>query len=153
MKRLATAVAIFAASTSMSWGVANATSATPPKKSGSDCIFISTVGNYRVLDDRNLVIWAPGRRDAYHVQLNSPLFSLNSSFQMAMIDKDHDGRLCGFSTDRIGVRDFGHPESASIRSMSKLDKAGIIELEQKYKTELRSKKEIKQDAEQATASD
>lgn len=142
MKRLATAVAIFAASL----GVANATSATSPKKLGGDCIFISTVGNYRVLDDQNLVIWAPGRRDAYHVQLNSPLFSLNSSFQMAMIDRDHDGRLCGFSTDRIGVRDFGHPESASIRSMSKLDKAGIIELEQKYKTELRSKKEIKQDA-------
>jgi len=152
MKRLAVAVAICAAAQVMSMGAANATSATPPKKNGNECIFISTVGNYRVLDDRNLVIWAPGRRDAYHVELNFPLFSLNSSFQMAMIDKDHDGRLCGFSMDRIGVRDFGHPESATIRSMTKLDKAGIVELEQKYKTELRSKKQIKQDAEQAAAS-
>lgn len=146
MKRLALAVAILAGT----MGVANATSATPPKQNGNECIFIRTVGNYRVLDDRNLVIWAPGRRDAYHVELSMPLFSLNSSFQMAMIDRDHDGRLCGFSMDRIGVRDFGHPESSSIRSMTKLDKAGIIDLEQKFKTELRSKKEIKQDAEQAS---
>jgi Family of unknown function (DUF6491) len=152
MKRLATAALAFAASQLMGLAVANATPATPLKKNGNECIFISTVGNYRVLDDRNLVIWAPGRRDAYHVELSFPLFSLNSSFQMAMIDKDRDGRLCGFSTDRIGVRDFGHPESASIRSMTKLDKGGIVELEQKYKTELRSKKEIAKDAEQNPAS-
>jgi hypothetical protein len=121
-------------------GVANATSATTAKKDGNACVFISSVGQYRVLDRNNLVIWAPGRRDAYLVELTMPLFALQSSFQMAMIDHDRDGRLCGFSMDRIGVRDFGHPETASIRSMTKLDDAGITQLEEKYEVQLKSKK-------------
>ena len=137
MKRLALIIAMFAASV----GAANATSTTTASKSdGNACVFIRTVGNYRVLDRNNLVIWAPGRRDAYHVQLTMPLFSLESSFQMAMIDNDHDGRLCGYGFDRIGVRELGHPETSSIRSMTRLDDAGIAQLEEKYSVQLKPKK-------------
>jgi hypothetical protein len=136
MKRLALAFTLFAASL----GAAHATSATTPKQDGNACIFISTVGQYRSLDRNNLVVWAPGRRDAYLVELSMPLFALESSFQLAMIDNDHDGRLCGYSMDRIGVRDFGRPETSSIRRMTKLDDAGIAELEQKYAVQLKPKK-------------
>jgi hypothetical protein len=136
MKRLVLLSTLIAASV----GLANATSATSDKKIGNECVFMSSVGNYRVLDNNNLVIWAPGRRNAYLVELSFPLFSLDSSFQMAMIDRDHDGRLCGSGFDRIGVRDFGHPETASIRSMTRLDDAGIVQLEEKYKVQLKSKK-------------
>jgi Family of unknown function (DUF6491) len=136
MKRLALALAVVAASV----GVANATSATQPKKDGNACIFISSVGQYRALDRNNVVIWAPGRRDAYLVELTMPLFALQSSFQLAMIDNDRDGRLCGYGFDRIGVRDFGHPESSSIKRMSKLDDAGIVALEEKYAVQLKAKK-------------
>ena len=132
---------IFAAAViSASLGTASATSTTTPKRDGNDCVFISTVGQYRVLDRSTVVIWAPGRRDAYLVELSFPLFGLQSSMQMAMIDNDHDGRLCGFSMDKIGVRDFGKPETASIRSMSKRGDEQIVQLEEKYGVQLKSKK-------------
>jgi len=125
---------------------AQATSATASKKDGNACVFISTVGQYRALDQNNVVIWAPGRRDAYLVELSMPLFSLESAFQLAMIDRDHDGRLCGFSMDRIGVKDFGRPETSSIRSMTRLDDAGLTQLEEKYQVQLRRKKQAEKEA-------
>lgn len=133
MKRLLASIVLFASVV----GVAHATSSSTAKDNGRACLFISTVGQFQTLDDRNLVIWAPGRRDAYHVELSIPLFSLRSSFQLAMIDRDHDGQLCGFSMDRIGVRDFDRPETATISRMTKLDDAGFMELEQKYDVKLR----------------
>ena len=135
MKRFALTIALLA-----SIGTAGATSATTPKKDGNDCVFIRSVGQYRVLDRSNVVIWAPGRRDAYLLELSMPLFGLKSAMQVAMIDRDHDGRLCGFNMDRIGVRDFGTPETSSIRSMSKLGDEDIVQLEEKYGVQLKSKK-------------
>lgn len=109
-------------------------------KNGNACVFINTVGNYQSLDKDKLVIWAPGRRDAYLVELSMPLFGMKGSWQMAMIDHDRDGRLCGFSSDRIGIRDFGYPESASIKSMTRLDDAAIAALEKQYDVSLTRKK-------------
>jgi hypothetical protein len=115
-------------------------------KSGNACVFISTVGQYRALDRDKIVIWAPGRRDAYLVELTMPLFGLEGSWQMAMIDHDHDGRLCGFGMDRIGIRDLGRPESSSIKSMTRLDDAALAALEQQYQVSLtRKKKEEKKE--------
>ena len=136
MKRFLSVTAVLVASI----GTANATAVTTPKKDGNDCVFISTVGQYRVLDRSNVVIWAPGRRDAYLLELSMPLFGLKSSIQLAMIDRDHDGRLCGFSMDRIAVRDFGQSEASSIRRMNKLGDEDIVQLEEKYGVQLKSKK-------------
>jgi hypothetical protein len=141
MKRFALVIALSSISIgAASVGTASATSATTPKKDGNDCVFISTVGQYRVLDRSNVVIWAPGRRNAYLLELSMPLFGLKSSMQVAMIDRDHDGRLCGFSMDKIAVRDFGQPEAASIRRMNKLGDEDIVQLEEKYGVQLKSKK-------------
>ena len=125
------------------FGIAHATTTTTKQvdspitaQKGSECVFIRTVGNYQVIDRDKVVIWAPGRRDAYLARLSMPLFGLKGSWQMAMIDHDMDGQLCGFSSDRIGVRDLGHPESASIVSMIRLDAAGLAELEQQYDVSL-----------------
>ena len=130
---------LFAALLASVAGAAQASSTTSAKDNGNACIFISTIGQYRALDDRNVVIWAPGRRDAYLVELAMPLFSLRSSFELATIDHDRDGRLCGFGMDRIGVRDFDRPETSTIARMTRLDEAGMTALEQKYDVKLRSK--------------
>lgn len=147
MKRLASLAAVLAGIV----GVAQAAPAATTDKDDADkngraCIFISSIGNYRSLDRDKVVIWAPGRRDAYLVELTMPLFGLDSSWQMATIDKDHDGRLCGFSGDRIGVRDIGRPESATIKSMTRLDDAALAALEQKYQVSLTRKKKDEKEA-------
>jgi Family of unknown function (DUF6491) len=134
MKRLALIAAL--ASGVMTCVMAGTPSA---DKRGNACIFISSVGQYRSLDRDKIVIWAPGRRDAYLVELSMPLFGLENSWQMAMIDNDRDGRLCGFSMDRIGIRDLGRPESSSIKSMSRLTDEELGALEQQYNVQLQSK--------------
>lgn len=137
MKRLALLTALFAGV--LGTGHA-ATADQSTAKNGNACIFINTVGQYRSIDRDKIVLWAPGRRDAYLVELSMPLFGLEGSWQMAMIDHDRDGRLCGFSMDRIGVRDIGRPESASIKSMTKLDESDLQALEAQYKVSLTRKK-------------
>jgi hypothetical protein len=141
MKRLALMAALLASvvGAAHASSTAKADNATAGK-SGHECVFISTVGQYRALDRDKIVIWAPGRRDAYLVELTMPLFGLEGSWQMAMIDHDRDGRLCGFGMDRIGVRDVGRPESSSIKSMTLLDDAALAALEEKYQVSLTRKK-------------
>jgi hypothetical protein len=107
----------------------------PPLR-GNDCVFFRSVYDWKELDANNLVIWAPGRRDAYHVYLMIPLYDLKFSVQLAFVDKDRDGQLCGFSSDQIAVVDRNFPQQSSITAMKKLDAAGIAELEERYKTKL-----------------
>lgn len=142
MKRLALMAAMLAGIVGTAHAASSCAKADAPAvaKNGNACLFISTISNYQALDRDKVVIWGPARRDAYLVQLTMPLFGLEGSWRMATIDRDHDGRLCGFSMDRIAVRDIGHPESASIRSMTKLDAAAITQLEQQYQVSLTRKK-------------
>jgi hypothetical protein len=141
MKRLALVAALLAGIV----GTAQAASTSKTDKAAADkngnaCMFISSIGQYRALDRDKVVIWGPGRRHAYLVELTMPLFGLESSWQMATVDHDRDGRLCGFSMDRIGVRDVGRPESATIKSMTRLDEADLAALEEQYKVSLTRKK-------------
>src|ERR1043165_3330159 len=52
----------------------------PPLR-GNDCVFFRSVYDWKELDANNLVIWAPGRRDAYHVYLTIPLYDLKFAVQ------------------------------------------------------------------------
>lgn len=120
----------------------------PPLR-GNDCVFFRSVYDWKELDANNLVIWAPGRRDAYHVYLTIPLYDLKFAVQLAFVDKDHDGQLCGFSSDQIAVVDRSFPQHSSITAMKKLDAAGIAELEERYKTKLARETKKKKPAEPA----
>jgi hypothetical protein len=120
--------------------------ATPTKpdvtagKKTNDCVFIRSVSNYQPIDRDKIVIWGPARRDAYLAELTMPLFNLEGSWHIAMVDHDHDGRLCGFSSDKISVRDGSIRESASIKAMTKLTNADLATLEEHYKVSLTKKK-------------
>lgn len=110
---------------------------TPEQLRGSDCIFFRTLYDWQELDEQNLVIWAPGtRRDAYHVYLTMPLVGLKFEWQLAFVDKDRDGMLCGFSSDQVVVQDRSFPQQASIAAMKKLDAEGIAKLEERFKIKL-----------------
>jgi len=136
MKRLALLAALLAVSVGAAQAAATTNAGKP--SSGNDCVFIRSVGQYRAVDDDKIVIWAPGRRHAYLLELTMPLFGLEGSWHMAMIDHDGDGRLCTW--DRIGVRDFGQPQTATISRMTRLDDAQLAALEEKYHVSLTSKK-------------
>ena len=108
----------------------------PPPIRGSDCVFFRTLYDWQVLDDHNMVIWAPSRREAYQVYFMTPLTGLSFNIKLAFVDKDHDGRLCGFSRDEIVAPDPGFPQRATITAMKHLDADGIAKLEAQYNVKL-----------------
>lgn len=106
------------------------------KADDNSCIFSRTVNNWRALDSRNLVIWAPNRKDAYHVTLGFPLNDLKGVEDIAVIDRDGDGRLCGYGRDEIATKGGPLPEHSTVTGMTRLDEAGLIALGEQYKVKL-----------------
>jgi len=133
------------------------TATTPAKQEtairGSDCVFFRSVYDWTVLDDHNMVIWAPSHRDAYQIYMLTPLVGLDFNFKLGFVDRDHDGQLCGFSRDEIIVPDRGFPQRSTITAMKRLDAEAIVKLEEQYKVKLTrdTKKAKPQEPERTTA--
>ena len=117
-------------------GAAQAKPATGDNSDGNACVFIRSVSDYRVLDASNLIVWAPNRRHAYLVELSMPLHSARSAFELALVDRNRDGRLCGFGMDRIAVYDSVFPQSSTVVGMTRLDEAQLAALGEQYKMRL-----------------
>ena len=111
-----------------------------PGASKDDCVFISNIQNWRVLDSRNVVIYAPNYRRAYLMQLGTPISDLKFAFKVAFIDKDHDGQLCGRSPDRVIAADSIVRQPTLISAMTRLDDARFEALEAKYNVKLTTRK-------------
>ena len=117
-----------------------------PASSKDDCVFISNIQNWHVLDSRNVVIYAPNYKRAYLMQLGAPISDLKYAWKVAFLDKDHDGRLCGRSPDRIIAPDSMVRVPVLISGLTRLDSAGFEALEAKYNVKLTSKKKPKEAA-------
>jgi Family of unknown function (DUF6491) len=106
---------------------------------GNACVFSHSIQGFRALDRNKLVIWAPGRRTAYLVELSMPFGDLKFANQIAVIDRDHNGQLCGYGMDRIVV-DAGLREASTVMGVTRLDDAGLEALERQYGVTLSHKK-------------
>ena len=116
------------------------------RASKNDCVFTRSIYDFKALDRNNLVIWAPSRSKAYLVELSMPLPEIKFANRLAFVDRNHDGMLCGYGMDRIVVADssaaFRTP--STILGMTRLDDAGIAQLEEKYDVRLTRKKAVAQ---------
>lgn len=83
---------------------------------GSDCISQSSVRDYRVLDEANLIVSA-GARQKYHVVLARRAYGLRSTWQIGF--RSSTGRICGGFDDLIVDGGFG-PEPFRIHSIRRL---------------------------------
>ncbi|MGH8187551.1 MAG: DUF6491 family protein, partial [Steroidobacteraceae bacterium] len=73
---------------------ANVHATTSESRADKDaCLFVRSIHDFRPLDRTNLIIWAPGRRDAYLVELGFPLPELKFAHRLAVVDRNHDGML------------------------------------------------------------
>lgn len=115
--------------------------ASTTNKDDNDCLFFRTVQNWRVLDDRHLVIWAPGQNDPYLLATLNSVWNLKSQEQLAFIDGNHDGRLCGFGGDAIATTNNpGWNDKATIASVRRLDDAALAQVSEQYKVKLDRKR-------------
>ena len=141
MKNAFVLAALVAAGIDLGAGAsAHATTNSTARASKNECVFTRSIYDFKALDRNNLVIWAPSRSKAYLVELSMPLPELKFANRLALVDRNHDGMLCGYGMDRIVVADssFAHP--ATIMGMTRLDAAGLAQLEEKYDVRLTRKK-------------
>jgi Family of unknown function (DUF6491) len=111
------------------------------KRGNNECVFTRSINDFRPLDRNKMVIWGPGRK-AYLVELSMPVPELKYAYRLAFVDRDHNGMLCGYGMDRIVVADFGTTfrTPSTILGMTRLDDAGLAQLEEKYDVRLTRKK-------------
>jgi len=81
------------------------------------------VRDFRVLDNRNMLLYAPTRRDAWHVELATVCIGLRSTDGIEL--RGRTGRLAGYAGDRVVVDGAGGPEECYVRNVSRLDEAGL----------------------------
>jgi hypothetical protein len=92
---------------------------------GSDCISQSTIRDYRVLDESNLIVSASARRQ-YHLELYRRAYGLRASWQIGL--NSATGQICSGFGDLVVDGGFG-PERfriASIRQLSPEDEDELL---------------------------
>ena len=137
---LVLAAAIAAAGIGIGTGAQASTASNTPRASSNDCVFARTIHDFKALDRNRMVIWAPSRSKAYLVELSMPVPELKFANRLAFVDRNHDGMLCGYGMDRIVVADSSFSMPATILGMTRLDDAGIAQLEAQYDVRLTRKK-------------
>jgi hypothetical protein len=135
----------------IAWAMSMAAVASAPALAATDtsshagkneCVFARTINDFKVLDRNKMVIWAPSRSKAYLVELSMPMPELKFANTIAVVDRNHDGMLCGYGMDRIVAVDSGPGlrTPATVMGMTRLDDAALAQLEQQYDVRLTRKK-------------
>jgi hypothetical protein len=95
------------------------------ERPGRDCISQSSIRDYQVLDESNLIV-TEGVKRKYHVVLAHRAFGLRSTWQIGF--RSMTGRICGYSADLIYNDGLTGPDSVSVRSIRQLGPEDLDDL-------------------------
>lgn len=111
-----------------------ATSAAP---SGADdecgdasCFFARNLRDFRVLDNRTLVVWASSRRCPYVVELSRPCGGIRFANTLAFDSRD--SYICSYGGDAVLVREGGGLERCSIVDLRRISEKELEGLYVEY---------------------
>lgn len=110
---------------------------------GRDCISQSSIRDYQVLDESNLIV-TEGVKRKYHVVLAHRAFGLRSTWQIGF--RTIGSRICANSADLVYNDGLAGPERVTVRSVRQLSPEDLDDLLVRF-----GKKEP--DVEQAPAQD
>lgn len=94
----------------------------------SDCVFHSTISGFEPFDDRYVVLFGKGRRNAYLAEIAGGCFDLKSQNALAAVDGDGNGQICGFGRDSVAYQRMGMVENCPIVGLEELNDERRIEL-------------------------
>ncbi|MBM4196461.1 MAG: hypothetical protein FJ197_05075 [Gammaproteobacteria bacterium] len=97
----------------------------------ADCFWNSSVSGFEVLDGRNLIVFASGRADAYHVQVGPGAQDLR--FTSTLGFRSRGSRICGQAGEALVTQSFGsRGEELPIIGVYRLDEAAVGGLRQRF---------------------
>ena len=94
----------------------------------NDCMFSSTINGFDALDDRYVLLYGMGRKQAYLAELAPGCFQITSTIALGAVDGDNNGQICGYGRDSLAYREFGRAESCRIMSLEKLSDLRLYEV-------------------------
>jgi hypothetical protein len=106
-------------------GEPSADAALDDNRGSRDCISQSSIRDYQVLNDSNLII-TEGVKRKYHVVLSYPAFGLRSTWQIGFQSRSH--RICGGMADLVYNDGIRGAERVRIHSIRELDPEDLDDL-------------------------
>ena len=91
-----------------------------PSRSTEDCMFSVVVRDWAALDSQRFIIYGLTDSEAYLATLFFPTTDLINNLGMAVVDSDHNGRICGKSGDYVEFRNATIPGRNLITSMHRI---------------------------------
>ena len=73
------------------------------------CFWLSSVHDWIVLNNQELIVYAPLQKDAYLLQLFQPVFDLRFHQNLGFQDVERTGQICNDSYDYLIVRGYTPP--------------------------------------------
>ncbi|MCC7259320.1 MAG: hypothetical protein IT486_13220 [Gammaproteobacteria bacterium] len=96
-----------------------------------DCVLRHIVADFDVLDDRNLILFAAGGAEAYHVQVSPPATELRFTDALAL--ESRSTRICGYAGDALLVDVAGQgPRRLAVIGVFRLDEAALAGLRARF---------------------
>lgn len=99
------------------------------------CVFQSSITGFNPLDDSHVVLYdGVGNKSAYLAEITPGCFDLSHQVELAAIDGDGNGQICGYGRDNIAYHQFGRLESCRVTTLERLTDERLTEvLEKKSK--------------------
>lgn len=103
-----------------------------PGKPRHGCFYSREASNFDALDNRNLIVYAPTKSRAYHVQIAPPSNELR--FVEGIAFDGRDGRVCGYAGETVSFGGRGAGRRYSITNVWRLDEAQLAQLKDQYRS-------------------
>jgi hypothetical protein len=112
------------------------------------CFYVDLVRDFEILDDSNLIVYAPGKPDAYHVHYSPPNWELGL---IETIGFDSLGsQVCGYASDRMVHNDSAGLTRYAINGVYRLEPMALTALRTRFGLGKNAKKPVPQPADGAT---
>ena len=124
------------------------------EKKRDACVWSDQIQGWNVLDSRHVLIWSPTYKTAYLLTLIAPLNDTSITMSLAFVDNDHDGMICGHSSDAVNIPgDVIRTAPSIISDMHRVDDLELQRLSEKYKIDLAPKSKKKKSSSASSSSD
>ncbi len=102
----------------------------PPSTTGtSACFYADQAQSFRLLDARNLIVYAPDERRAYHVRISPASPSRDLRFADRVAFEPANGRICGYAGERLVIGRGTGADRVSVVDVARLTPGSLAALQ------------------------